>query len=505
MKRYTFENSIIVSCQAGEDEPLHGPDMMKRMAIAAKMGGAKGIRANSPQDIKAIKEAVDLPVIGIFKERRKKDEAFITIRKESIKKIVEAGADLIAIDCTRRKRPEPLEKLFSYTRRHYPNIPIIADIADLEDVKNILRLKPNFISTTLSGYTEYTKNRPKPDIPLIEEIRKMTDIPVLAEGNYTHPRQVREAILRGAYAVVIGGAITRPQLITERFSNAVSDLPKGDFNAIGLDIGGTWIRGVKIGRYGDVLMKHKEQNPGDPNSIIKRMIKIIEKMKDDRTIHIGIASAGRIDVGTGKVIYATANIPGWMGVEIGKSVEEKFGIFPHVDNDANCAAYAQWWNTKENSLVFITVGTGIGGGIIVDGKIQNGIFGMGGEIGHIIYPTNEKNCSCGKIGCIETLISGRSLKEIMDSEGNNIDEILRDVSKKFAWLIDVIMHVIAPAKIYIGGIAPKYGEKFLWMIREEVEKLSNFEYPSNIVEFSNMGEFAGAIGAALSSLNVIPK
>ncbi|MCD6483206.1 MAG: ROK family protein, partial [Candidatus Aenigmarchaeota archaeon] len=80
-----------------------------------------------------------------------------------------------------------------------------------------------------------------------------------------------------------------------------------------------------------------------------------------------------------------------------------------------------------------------------------------------------------------------------------------DVSRKFAWLIDVIMHVIAPAKIYIGGIAPKYGEKFLWMIREEVEKLSNFEYPSNIVEFSSMGEFAGAIGAALSSLNVIPK
>lgn len=506
MKDYNFKNSIIVSCQASEEEPLYGTEIMKKLALAALIGGAKGIRTNAPENVKAIKEVVNLPVIGIFKSHADKNSAFITVRKEEIRQLVEAGADLIAIDCTRRDRPEPLHELFAFTRSNYPNVGIVADIADIEDTRRVLKLRPDFISTTLSGYTEYTKDRPRPDIPLISEIRQITDIPILAEGNYYTPQQVREAILEGAYAVVVGTAITRPQIITKRFVNAISDLYRKDFTAVGIDIGGTWIRGVKISRYGKIVKKFKKTNPGHPEKIVSSVIDMIETLRDESTTHVGIATAGRVDTQSGIVIYATDNIKGWTGVNLRQIVGEKTGIFPLIDNDVNCAAYAQWKQTKEDPLMLIAIGTGVGGGIIVDGNILRGHQSMGGEVGHIVFPGNSKSCSCGKFGCIETMISGKVMRnDLKNLQGEKFKEKLEQFADYVAWLVDVIMHTIAPERIYLGGVAPKYGNTFLHMIRYALKKLSNLEYSPDIVTFTTLDEFAGALGAALLSLSQIPK
>lgn len=210
------ENSLIVSCQALDDEPLHGSNIMAKMALAAKMGGASGIRANSPEDIIAIKNKVNLPIIGLWKNNLANYEVYITPRYRDVKAVLNAGADYVAIDCTDRERPEPLPDIFEQLRREFPDKGIVADISSTEDFEKIKSLKPDYISTTLSGYTEKTKNRTRPDIDLVEELNMISNIPILAEGNYKHGEQAKKALKAGAYAVVIGAAITRPQVITAR-------------------------------------------------------------------------------------------------------------------------------------------------------------------------------------------------------------------------------------------------------------------------------------------------
>src|SRR6056297_1211100 len=154
-----FKNSLIVSCQAEEGEPLHGPQHMQRMALAAVQSGAKGIRANSAVDVKAIKKVVDVPIIGLIKDRNPDYEAFITTTPEQVQALVEAGADLVALDSTRVSRPISLEELYRYIKENHPQIGIVADVADIEDANAVVPLKPNFISTTLSGYTSYSEHR----------------------------------------------------------------------------------------------------------------------------------------------------------------------------------------------------------------------------------------------------------------------------------------------------------------------------------------------------------
>src|SRR6056297_2383317 len=265
-----FKNALIVSCQAEKDEPLHGSQHMQRMALAAVQSGAKGIRANSAVDVQAIKKVVDVPIIGLIKDRNPEYDAFITTTSEQIQALVEAGADLVAIDSTRVSRPVELNKLYQYIKDHHPQVGIVADVADIKDAEAIIPLKPDFISTTLSGYTDYSENRKKPDLDLIDEIKKITDIPVIAEGNYNEPKQIREAILRGAYTVIVGGAITRPQQIAKRFVEVLSDLKK-EIYSIGIDIGATRIRELLIDQFGKILNSETTQTPKEADRIIKKV------------------------------------------------------------------------------------------------------------------------------------------------------------------------------------------------------------------------------------------
>ncbi len=411
-----FKNALIVSCQAEENEPLHGSQHMQRMALAAVQSGAKGIRANSAIDVKAIKKVVDVPVIGLIKDRNPQYEAFITTTKEQVKSLIEAGADLVAIDSTRVSRPVSLENIYGYIRENYPNIGIVADVADINDVKEILQLEPDFISTTLSGYTDYSLHRSKPDLDLINEIRDVTQIPVIAEGNYNEPFQIRQAVLTGAYTVIVGGAITRPQQIARRFVEAISDFHDEIFS-IGIDIGATHTRGLLTDRFGKILHTIMTNTPTVADKIIHTVTEIINELRSNsqHITSVGIATAGRCDEKNGTILYATDNIKNWSGREIGKEIYEQTGLFPMVNNDANLAAYGQWKMSKENSLALLTIGTGIGAGIIINGKLINGAFGGGAEVGHITLPGNENLCTCSKRGCIETVASAKVLKERLDS------------------------------------------------------------------------------------------
>ncbi|MDF2683742.1 MAG: N-acetylmannosamine-6-phosphate 2-epimerase [Brevibacillus sp.] len=215
---------LVVSCQALEDEPLHGPQFMERMARAAQEGGAVGIRANGFHDIRAIRTSIDLPIIGINKRKITGFDAFITPAKEDARLVQEAGADIIAIDATTQSRPESLEDLIRYIKVELGKA-VMADVSTVADGIRAQQLGCDLVGTTLAGYTYATmqKKSKDPDFDLLRGLVAQLHIPVIAEGRIHTPDQARKALQLGAFCVVVGGAITRPQEITRRFLEGMKE------------------------------------------------------------------------------------------------------------------------------------------------------------------------------------------------------------------------------------------------------------------------------------------
>lgn len=216
-----IQGGLIVSCQALEDEPLHGGDTMAKMALAAEQGGAIGIRANSVHDIHAIKQVTKLPLIGIIKRDYDDSGVYITPTLREVQELMEVQVDIIALDATRSPRPrgEKLEDLVAYMKGQGQKI--MADISTVEEALYAESIGVDCISTTLSGYTAYSPQHKEPDFELLQEAVRRIRIPVIGEGRINTPEQAAYGMKLGAHAVVVGSAITRPQLITEKFAVAV--------------------------------------------------------------------------------------------------------------------------------------------------------------------------------------------------------------------------------------------------------------------------------------------
>lgn len=213
-----IRGGLIVSCQALPDEPLYGSEIMARMAVAAYQGGARAIRANTPQDISAIRQRVNLPLIGLYKEDVPGYPVYITPTLAHAQAVAAAGADVIAIDATARPRPQPGTLAdFIAAIHETTGCLVLADIATLEEGVAAEAAGADLISTTMSGYTADSPQQSEPDVELVLHLSKRVSVPILAEGRYRLPEQVRTALAYGATAVVVGGAITRPQAITQWF------------------------------------------------------------------------------------------------------------------------------------------------------------------------------------------------------------------------------------------------------------------------------------------------
>lgn len=213
------KGKVIISCQALENEPLHSSFIMGRMALAVAQGGAAGIRANSVADIEEIRKQVDLPIVGIIKHDYPDSEIYITATSKEVDALLETNIEMIALDATDRKRPGGETTRELVTKIHEGKKLAMADISNVEEGIKAEKVGFDCVSTTLSGYTPYTKTRPRPDFELLEQLRNAISIPIICEGHITEPAEVAEAFKRGAYSVVIGSAITRPQEIAKRFTD----------------------------------------------------------------------------------------------------------------------------------------------------------------------------------------------------------------------------------------------------------------------------------------------
>ncbi|MDJ0598896.1 MAG: N-acetylmannosamine-6-phosphate 2-epimerase [Crocosphaera sp.] len=215
------KSTLIVSCQAPFDSPLFDPKIIAAMAKASINQGAKGIRINTPDHVKQVrKELPNIPIIGLWKQDYSGYDIYITPCYQDAVAIAEAGADIIAIDGTLRKRPqgEKLADLIDNIHQKLGKL-VMADVDTIESAIASAKAGADFVGTTLYGYTKETKNCHPPGFSLLEEMNQKLTVPIIAEGGISTPEQAKKALNYGAYSVVVGTAITGIDLKVKAFQS----------------------------------------------------------------------------------------------------------------------------------------------------------------------------------------------------------------------------------------------------------------------------------------------
>ena len=307
---------------------------------------------------------------------------------------------------------------------------------------------------------------------------------------------------------------------------------------LGVDLGGTKIAAALATTQGKILARGRSSTPAQagPDAVIKSICATIDKtlsakkLESSRLLGIGIAAAGSIDSVNGKVIFSP-NLSGWHEVPLRDAVERKFNVPTYLGNDANLAALGEWRfgvEKKVANLIYITVSTGIGGGIIADGKLYTGACGVAGEIGHMTIDVNGPKCNCGSTGCWETLASGTALareavKQITEGAKTSIIELVNgDISKIDARIVDLaakqgdrlaqelisqlayyfgvglanLVNIFNPELILVGGGVAKMGDLLLQPAIKVVKERA-FSTSANAVEIKPaiLGDDSGILGA----------
>lgn len=221
-----LKGNLIVSCQALEGEPLYRAEggVMVLMAKAAIEAGAIGIRAQGVVDIQQIKNTFDVPVIGIIKRNYPNYDSYITATMQEVDELVEVGSDIIALDATFCQRGDGLtiNEFVQQIKKKYPNQLLMADISTLEEGLNAAAIGFDLIGTTMNGYTPHTKEQTRVNYDLMKQLVEQTNIPIVAEGKIHTPEDLAKAFEQGIFTAVVGGAITRPKEIAQRFIDAIS-------------------------------------------------------------------------------------------------------------------------------------------------------------------------------------------------------------------------------------------------------------------------------------------
>ncbi|UBV44920.1 N-acetylmannosamine-6-phosphate 2-epimerase (plasmid) [Deinococcus taeanensis] len=213
-----LRGQLVVSCQANPDSPLRDSFIISRLALAAAHGGAAGLRIQGFADVQAVRAVTSLPLIGLTKTDRDDTEVYITPTADEAVRLARLGCEIVALDATNRPRPEPLGGMIAAV--HGAGALVMADISTLAEAEAAFEAGADVVSTTMSGYTRYSRQLPGPDWTLMEELRG-AGLPFVAEGRLNTPQDAAAAVRCGALFVVVGSAITRPDVITRWFAEAV--------------------------------------------------------------------------------------------------------------------------------------------------------------------------------------------------------------------------------------------------------------------------------------------
>lgn len=221
-----FFNSLIVSCQAPIDSPLHDPLVIAAMAQASVNQGAVGVRIDTPAHVEAVRrQCPTTPIIGLWKQQLSGSDVYITPQFHHAEAISSAGADIIAIDATLRQRPggETVETIIARIHDELGKL-VMADVDTIESAIASQKAGADIVGTTLYGYTAQTQHLSPPGFDLLSQIVEQLDVPVICEGGIASPQMAQEALKRGAYAVVVGTAITGIDLQVKAYQKAIIDV-----------------------------------------------------------------------------------------------------------------------------------------------------------------------------------------------------------------------------------------------------------------------------------------
>ncbi len=525
-RRYSaLRGRLVVSCQTWDNSAFREPSSMARFARAAVDGGAAGIRADSPEEIRAIREAVSVPIIGIFKVKQDDGQILITPSFEAARQLVQAGANLISLDCTcRGRRYGALDRLRRI--KEELEVPVLADIATVGEAVRAVEAGADAVLSTLRGYTAETARVRAFDPAFIAELVRTVTVPVIAEGHIGTPRQAAEALEAGAYAVVVGTAITRPQMITHKFVSALHAWqrrhdPQRTF--IGIDLGGTNTKFGLVGNQGGLVFHSATPTPWKEGrdallSHLKQVVSTCIEEARHRAIRpegIGLATAGWVDPATGLVVYATENLPGWTGANPAHYLREAFGLPVAAENDANALAVAEkhFGAAKAASdFVCITLGTGVGGGCYIGGRLNRGSHFFANALGHIPVEAGGLPCTCGLRGCLEPYTNSSALLRYAEAgrftsaeqiiaaanAGNPVAQgAIRVLARYLAIGCASIVSLLDPEMLILAGGLAQDNPLLLKALTEELEKRVTVWPERRLrVEFSRLGYSAGVLGAA---------
>ena len=486
---------LIVSCQPVPGGPQDNAVSVVGYAKAALASGATALRIESVAYVAAVRAATNMPIIGLVKRDLLGSPVRITPYVADVEALADAGADIIAFDATDRLRPASLNELVCAVKARKRLA--MADCACLDDARKAIDAGADFVGTTLSGYTGGPEPV-EPDIALITEMSKLTPH-VIAEGRIRSPRQAADAIRAGARAVVVGSAITRTEHVTSWFRAAVQDViaHPNDEPVLAIDIGGTKTMAALVSGT-DVLEEltvPTDRNTG-PDGWLAAIVNGTRSW-NDRFRHIGIAATGLIRDGVWSALNsATLAVP--QNYPLVKNVQEVFGFPAHAVNDAQAAAWGEcrFGAGDCRDTVFLTISTGIGGGIVLNGRLRQGLAGHFGLI---------RGRSKGEAH-FEDTVSGRWIATQAGEAGHHVaapevfarwrdgeewaTKIVTQSAKNIALLCEDIQAMIDPQVTVIGG-----GIGLSEGFHEAVASHLSQRFTPKIVK-AKLGRHAGVIGVA---------
>ncbi len=498
MRREDIRNSLIVSCQPVPGGPMDRADFVAGFAKAALNAGAKALRIESVAYVKAVRPVVSAPIVGIVKRDLPDSPVRITPFVSDAEALADAGADVIAFDATDRPRPASVEELVRTIKARGKLT--MADCSSLDDAKRALAAGVDFVGTTLSGYVGGPEPV-DPDIELIAAMRQLTPY-VIAEGRIRSPEQALAAAQAGAFAVVVGSAITRTEHVTSWFDEAIGKAYNNTNpeTVLSIDIGGTKTMAALVS--GSIVLEEivvPTARDAGPDAWLSKVAESTANWRN-RYERIGIAVTGFIEGGNWSALNpATLPIPD--RYPLVDRVAALFGKPAFAVNDAQAAAWGEYrfGAGSDGELVFLTISTGIGGGVVINGKP---LSGLAGHFGLIRSPSQGE-------APFEDQTSGRWIASEALKAGHPIDavEVFERARNGETWAADImslsahraatlcldIQLMFDPDVIVIGG-GIGLAEGYLDLMRSQLSGMSPRLTPRLVA--AKLGRRAGIIGAA---------
>jgi N-acetylmannosamine-6-phosphate 2-epimerase/N-acetylmannosamine kinase len=465
-----LRGTLIASCQPVDEGPMDRPDIVAAMAKAAVVGGAGGLRIEGVENVAATRVVVDVPIIGIVKSDSSDTPVRITVSTNDVMALVAAGADIVAYDATDRPRLHDRDDILKAILD--AGAIAMADCATLEDGKRALANGAEILGSTLSGYTEDTTHIGiGPDLELVRAFRNLGSF-VMAEGRYDTPEMSAAAIRAGADAVAVGSSLTRLEIVTERFAAAIrSSGQESKLAGFAIDLGGTKTAAAHI-KAGKVIKHTQRPTHGDatPEAQIDLIADLLQELGYQSGDPLGVAVTGRVDAQGHWYAVNRHTLTQVTAVPLLQMLTAKIGPVS-VINDAAAATLAEHRlgsGRQHENFAFITVSTGIGGGLVLNGHLHQSRNGLAGHLGFTSTLAGNVTCGSGRFGTIESMAGGRAIAQAASVAGHpNMDArsvfeaansgavwantIIEYSAKSVAELAADLVATLGVTKIALGG------------------------------------------------------